>query len=141
MESTYLARQLYYKCANAGRTPCFAEDDWLRFKPEHQMEPSECEAVLVLTIRHLCSAATDLQLETDRLRELRRPVTAQDIRDALLKERARTGKPLDNVVSDIVESHFGDVPFDVVQRGISLAKRGKPLDRNRQTEHEDDIPF
>ena len=138
MDSTYLANQLYNMCA---RTACFAEDDWLRFKIEHPMEPSQCEAVLVLTIRSLCSVMTDLQLETDRLRELRRPTTAQDIRDALLKERARTGAALDNVISDIVESHFGDVPFDIVQRGIGLAKRGKQLKPNRQMENGDDLPF
>jgi hypothetical protein len=105
------------------------------------MEPAQCEAVLVMTIRRLCSTATDLQLEIDRLRELRRPTTAQDIRDALLKERARTGTTLDNVISDIVESQFGDVPFDIVQRGIGLARRGKPLSSNHLTEFDEDVPF
>ena len=128
-------------CDRTASTPCFAEDDWLRFKADHHMEPSQCEAVLVLTIRHLCSVMTDLQLETERLRELRRPTTAQDIRDALLKERARTGATLDSVISDLVDTHFGDVPFDVVQRGIGLAKRGKPSNRHRQMDTDDDMPF
>ncbi|MFK4530138.1 hypothetical protein ABIF90_008119 [Bradyrhizobium japonicum] len=141
MDAQYLAFQLYFMCAESARTHCLAEDDWLRFKLEHHMEPSLCEAALVLTIRRLCSALTDLQLEMDRLRELRRPTTAQDIRDVLLKERARTGATLDNVISDLVQTHFGDVPFDVVQRGISLAKCGKPLNGNRQAAYDDDRPF
>src|SRR6478735_1164682 len=112
----YIAHHLYSMCTAATRTPCFAEDDWLRFKLEHHIEPSQCEALLVRTIRHLCSELTDLQLESYRLRQLRRPTTAQDIRDALLKERAQTGAAWDKVTSDLVESQFGDVPFDVVQR-------------------------
>jgi hypothetical protein len=137
----YLAHRLYSMCTGTTRTPCFAEDDWLRSKIEHHMEPSQCEAVLVQTIRHLCSVMTDLQLETDRLRQLRRPTTAQDIRDALLKERARSGATLDNVISDLVEAHFGDVPFDIVQRGIGLAKLGKPLNSHLQMGYDDDVPF
>jgi hypothetical protein len=104
------------------------------------MEPSQCEAALVLTIRRLCSELTDLQLEMDRLRELRRPTTAQDIRDALLTERARTGATLDEVISDLIQTHFGDVPFDVVQRGISLAKCGRPLNVKHQSAY-NDLPF
>lgn len=136
MDTTDLARRLYNMCVTAS-PPWFAADDWLKFKLEHHMEPSQCEAVLVLTIRRLCSAATDLQLEHDQLARSRRPMTARDIRDALLKERARTGATLDNVISDIVELQFGDVPFDIVQRGICLAKRGL----ERQMEFEDDPPF
>jgi hypothetical protein len=64
-----------------------------------------------------------------------------DIRDALLKERARTGATWDKVISDLVESRFGEVPFDVVQRGIGFAKLSKPLNSNRRMDPEDDLPF
>ena len=137
MEDKYLAEKLYDLCTCTASTPCLAEGDWQRFKIDHHMEPSQCEAMLVLTIRRLCGRATDLQVEVDRLRELHRPTTAQDIRDAILKERARTASTLDIVISDIV-GQFGDVPFDIVQRGIGLARRG---DLNRQREFEENYPF
>jgi hypothetical protein len=125
MDSTSLAHQLYNRCNRTARTPCFAEDDWLQFKADHHMEPSQCEAVLVLTIRHLCSVMTDLQLETDRLRELRRP-TAQDIHDALLKERARTGPRWTSSSPNsliLILGMFRSMLFSVASASRSVANR------------------
>jgi hypothetical protein len=36
------------------------KDDWSLFKQQHNMTPEQTEAVLVLTIQHLCSLITDL---------------------------------------------------------------------------------
>ena len=63
-ETADLVRHLFDHLTVAGT---LTEDDWLRFKSDHRVEPEQIEVVLVLTIHHLCSLAGELQQEADRL--------------------------------------------------------------------------
>lgn len=79
------------------------------------------------------------------------PTTEGGVRDVLLEEYARAVAALDEVIDDLVDRRFPNVPLDTVQGGVRLAlaklgKQGTPqherLERRFRAEREagDEIP-
>jgi hypothetical protein len=59
------------------------------------------------------------------------PTTAEGVRDVLLEEYARAVAALDEVIDDLVDRRFLNVPLDIVRCGVRLAfaelgKKGTP---------------